>query len=223
MSLLCNITEGLFWVKSDTAIICYILFQDGVPMGRIAEEKKNYIMETAKSAFVANGYAGVTMRQIYQKCGISKSGIYVYFSSIKDLFLAVLQRDAHSLRQAVDIEIWEGRPAEFILTDIMNVYREEMLGRKPSLARATYEFLMANPDERAFYRSQIDDLTSVIVTVIEYGMESGSFVACDARAWASHIADVLFGMVLTVPLSGYSEDEVSNKLTFLIRPLLMDS
>ncbi|MBQ3334521.1 MAG: TetR/AcrR family transcriptional regulator [Eubacteriaceae bacterium] len=191
-------------------------------MGRIAEEKKNYIMETARGAFIENGYAGVTMRQIYQKCGISKSGIYVYFSSIKDLFLAVLQRDAHSLRQAVDIEIWEGRPAEFILTDIMNVYREEMLGRKPSLARATYEFLMANPDERAFYRSQIDDLTSVIVTVIEYGMESGSFVVCDARAWASHIADVLFGMVLTVPLSGYSEDEVSNKLTFLIRPLLMD-
>ncbi len=185
-------------------------------MGRIAEEKKNYIMETAKGAFIENGYAGVTMRQIYQKCGISKSGIYVYFSSTKDLFLSVLKRDAHSLRQAVDIEIWEGRPAADILADIMNVYREEMLGRKPSLARATYEFMMANPDERAFYRGQIDDLTAVIATVIEYGMDNGGFVPCDARAWASHIADVLFGMVLTVPLSGYSEIEVNEKLALMI-------
>jgi hypothetical protein len=59
-------------------------------------------------------------------------------------------------------------------------------------------------------------LTAVIATVIEYGMDNGDFVPCDARAWASHIADVLFGMVLTVPLSGYSEIEVNEKLALMI-------
>ncbi len=192
-------------------------------MGRVAEEKKNYIMETARTAFIQNGYAGVTMRQIYQQCGISKSGIYVYFSSTKDLFLSVLKRDAHSLRQAVDIEIWEGREADIILTDIVNVYREEMLGRKPSLARATYEFLMANPDERSFYRVQIDDLKAVIATVIDYGINSGRLVSCDVDSWSGHIADTLFGLVLTVPLSGYTEEEVNHKLAFLIKPLLFSA
>ena len=48
------------------------------------------IAEEATRLFVANGYHGVSMREIAEAVGISKAGLYYHFRDKEDLFIAIL-------------------------------------------------------------------------------------------------------------------------------------
>ena len=49
-------------------------------------QKKKLILETARTVFSLKGYRGVTMKDIVEACGISRGGLYLYFSSTEEIF-----------------------------------------------------------------------------------------------------------------------------------------
>ena len=59
-------------------------------MGEKSAQKRKYILEKARGVFSEKGYKNVTMKDIVDACDISRGGLYLYFSSIEELFLAVL-------------------------------------------------------------------------------------------------------------------------------------
>ena len=60
-------------------------------MGDKSQQKKSYIVETARGVFATKGYKEVTMKDIVEACDISRGGLYLYFSSTKELFEEVLK------------------------------------------------------------------------------------------------------------------------------------
>jgi AcrR family transcriptional regulator len=52
---------------------------------------RSKIIETAMELFVAQGYDGISMREIAAACGLSKPGLYYYFTDKQALFLAILE------------------------------------------------------------------------------------------------------------------------------------
>lgn len=50
------------------------------------EAKKQHLLETALSLFTEKGYNAVTTREIAEKAGISKGGLYDYFENKDELF-----------------------------------------------------------------------------------------------------------------------------------------
>ncbi|MFQ6082685.1 MAG: TetR/AcrR family transcriptional regulator [Candidatus Aminicenantia bacterium] len=65
-------------------------------------ERKNQILEAAIRCFSKNGYHETTMEDIVQESGLSKGGIYWYFKSKRDIFLALIDRHLEE-----DIAFWE--------------------------------------------------------------------------------------------------------------------
>jgi len=63
-------------------------------MGDKSAQKKQYIIEKAREVFVEKGFKYVTMKDIVDACEISRGGLYLYFSSTKEIFEAVLQLEA---------------------------------------------------------------------------------------------------------------------------------
>ena len=51
---------------------------------------KNQILEAALKVFVKSGYSSTTISDIVEESGLSKGAIYHYYSSKKDLFLALI-------------------------------------------------------------------------------------------------------------------------------------
>ena len=62
-------------------------------MSEKSVQKRNYIIEKAREVFSQKGYLTVTMKDIVEACEISRGGLYLYFDSIKALFLAVLEKE----------------------------------------------------------------------------------------------------------------------------------
>ena len=51
-----------------------------------SEQKKKYILETARKVFIEKGFKNVTMKDIVEACDISRGGLYLYFGSTREIF-----------------------------------------------------------------------------------------------------------------------------------------
>ncbi len=59
------------------------------------------IAEEATRLFVANGYHGVSMREIAEAVGISKAGLYYHFRDKEDLFIAILTANLERVEEII--------------------------------------------------------------------------------------------------------------------------
>jgi AcrR family transcriptional regulator len=61
--------------------------------------KRRQILDGARQASDANGYAGASMDQIAALAGVSKGTLYVYFNSKETLFEAVITEEAQQFAE----------------------------------------------------------------------------------------------------------------------------
>ena len=62
-------------------------------MSEKTEQKRQLILDSARNVFAAKGYRAVTMKDIVEASQISRGGLYLYFSSVEEVFLAVLEME----------------------------------------------------------------------------------------------------------------------------------
>lgn len=81
-------------------------------MPKISEEKKHirreHILEVAFVLFAEKGYSATSIREIVEAADISKGGIYVYFKSKAEIFLAIVERfdgRRHGIIENIDITL----------------------------------------------------------------------------------------------------------------------
>ena len=55
-------------------------------MGEKSEQKRKFILETARRVFVEKGFKNVTMKDIVEACKISRGGLYLYFENTSQIF-----------------------------------------------------------------------------------------------------------------------------------------
>lgn len=85
-------------------------------MGEKSLLKKEYILQKAREVFAEKGYRAVTMKDVVDACQISRGGLYLYFDSTKELFLAVLKKESEEADDTFSREIREDATAADILT-----------------------------------------------------------------------------------------------------------
>lgn len=186
-------------------------------------QKRKLILSRSREVFSQKGFAKVTMADIVSACEISRGGLYRYFQSTSDIFLAVFADEAKNEKAVVETAIWEGISPKQILTDILSVHRSAMLGERMSLALATYEFFIENTEEQVIRRWQFDDLAETLRELIDLGIKKEEFYPVDAAAWGRHLAYFIEGMKLTVPVLQMHSERIDEEIALLIEPLFIDT
>lgn len=79
------------------------------------DERRNLILDIAYAAFIRDGYAGTSMAKIAGTLGGSKTTLYNYFESKKDLFVAVADRECARLFDHI-----------FVATEIAGDFRDRV-------------------------------------------------------------------------------------------------
>ena len=51
----------------------------------VYDEKRKFIMDTARQVFSERGYEGATIKDILVAAGISNGGLFVYFKTKRDI------------------------------------------------------------------------------------------------------------------------------------------
>ncbi len=92
-----------------------------------SDERRNHILDIAHEAFMQDGYSGTSMSRIAGLLGGSKTTLYNYFASKKELFVAVSDRECAKLLDRI-----------FVVTEAAGDFRARVV----DLARRTLGALL---------------------------------------------------------------------------------
>ena len=107
-------------------------------MGEKSIQKKQYILKKSREVFAKRGYKDVTMKDIVEACEISRGGLYLYFESTKDIFLAVLDDTEEDDDDVFSKAVSHKASSSDILALFLKEQKKELCQKKDSLTMATY-------------------------------------------------------------------------------------
>lgn len=137
------------------------------------DERRNTILDIAYEAFLRDGYAGASMSKIAAQLGGSKTTLYNYFASKKELLVAVSDRECAKLLDQVFVlggaaGDFRSRMIDLTRRFLQALLDEQMLaslrlivaesGRFPEVGQAAYELGLKRGLERlsAYFRNAME-------------------------------------------------------------------
>lgn len=193
-------------------------------MGEKSLQKKQYILETAREVFMEKGYKNVTMKDIVDRCEISRGGLYLYFNSTKELFEEVMRMETQETDDVFTGAISEETTTTDILLLFFKEQKKELLRKKKNLTVAIYEFFFENkvPKKENMIRKQFDVAVKIMEQLIAEGVENGEFYCEDISGMARNIIFVIEGMKIASQTMGISEDMIDLEFGFIVQGLVME-
>lgn len=91
------------------------------------ENTRQKILEISQELFTTHGYVSISMREIASACGLSKPGLYYYFTDKQELFLAILDEQLNHLHGlVVEIQTQSNSTREKIHQFLLRILHESV-------------------------------------------------------------------------------------------------
>lgn len=190
-------------------------------MGEKSEQKRKFILETARKVFVEKGFKRVTMKDIVEACEISRGGLYLYFENTNQIFLEVLRMESEEADDLFSNRIKEDATAVDILVLFLEEQKKEFLKKKDTLIQATYEFYFENQLEKRdnVLKTQFEAASRVIEKLIEIGVENEELYCEDCKEAAKNIMFVMEGLKISAQTIGVTEEMVDREIEYILKML----
>lgn len=170
---------------------------------------RNGIVEVAKEIFAHYGFRKTTMNEIADGVGKGKSSLYYYFSSKEDVYRAVIEKEADTMKnKLIDAVERVDDPIEKLRMYV--VTRMEILHELINFHQAIHSEHLTNIDFIQKMRKKYDNEEVIILkSILQFGVESKTFRIEDVDLTALTVATALKG--LEIPLLA-SQNETSIEL-----------
>ena len=190
-------------------------------MSEKSTQKRNLILENAKNVFVERGFKSVTMKDIIEASNISRGGLYLYFSSTKEIFLEVLKREAAQDDNVFSENFTEETTAADILYLFLQEQKKEILRKKDNLTVAIYEFYFGEvaSGQGKELKKQFDKATKIVAKLIEAGVEEEVFYCEDCMGAALNIMYTFEGMKVASKTMGIKEATIEREINYILSQL----
>lgn len=190
-------------------------------MGEKSEQKRKFILETARRVFVEKGFKNVTMKDIVEACKISRGGLYLYFENTSQIFLEVMKMESEEADDVFADSITEEATNADILFYFLQEQKKELLQKEDTLTQAVYEFYFQAQLSRKdnILKRQFDSAVRIIEKLIEAGVENGELFCDDCRGTARNIMFVLEGLKISAQTIGITAETVDREICFILKSL----
>lgn len=141
-------------------------------MGNKGTKTKETIRRQAYRLFAEKGFKAVTMTDICEKSGLSRGGLYRYYSGTGQIFAEILSEE-----YVIADRIERKEKACKILEDMLDAIKAEIMDKELSLSLAIYEY--ANLGNEDFISALNHKAKKRWISLLEYGIETGEFDKVD--------------------------------------------
>lgn len=143
-------------------------------MGKKGAKTKETIRQQAYLLFAEKGFKAVTMTDICEKTGLSRGGLYRYYSGTEQIFSEILSEE-----YVIADRIERKEKASAILEDMLRAVKDEIMDKELSLSLAIYEY--ANLGNEEFFANINDRAKKRWISLLEYGIETKEFKEVDTE------------------------------------------
>ncbi len=188
-------------------------------MGIKGDNARMNIINCAHELFCQKGYCGVTMKDICEKSGFSRGGLYRHFSSTEDIFIAIINQEQSQALNALQRAKQRGVTPDQILRTFLRARIETVA--KPSLSFdvAVSEFATNSEKGREVLTKRAEDSVNIITELITSGNQLGVFKCSDPKALATYIIWLIEGMSRHSSLLPIDEELIKKLLNLINKQL----
>ncbi len=193
-------------------------------MSEKTEQKRQLILESARKVFADKGYKAVTMKDIVEASDISRGGLYLYFPSVEDVFLSVLEMEEENADGEISGEALASATGGEILLWFLKSQKKEILKKKDSLMMAKYEYAFSCTEKKrvSFLKKEMDKAVLVLQNILERGTEGGEFACFDPKNEAKDMMYAIEGMKLLSLTTGISEKRVDSEFLHMMERIVIE-
>jgi len=176
--------------------------------------KRELILDRAEQVFIRKGFNRVTMKDIVEECSISRGGVYLYFSTVDEIFVEVVKKHNRAKIDAIRISIEKSDNFDHLIDDFFAGQKEKLLNMDKSLFAAMIEFCFShkNQSDRDFYTEQFFNTKNIILELLKFGQVSGAISARNLDNLADSIMFLIEGLRSLAVSSGISPELVDRQL-----------
>lgn len=182
-------------------------------MGAKGNQTKTHICEEAYKLFSERGYKDVTMKDICERTGLSRGGLYRHYGSTREIFEEIINQLSDSDHSYVREQIAQGISARTLLENILSRMQDEMLDKDRSLGYAIYEYSNVHGSE---FMSKLNaDANEKWRLLLEYGISTAEFKPVDIGQMTDIILYAYQGIRMwsrVIPISRQTSENIIAKI-----------
>ena len=179
---------------------------------------RNSIVEKAREIFAYYGFRKTTMNEIAEGVGKGKSSLYYYFDSKEDVYRAVIEKEADTMKKKlVDAVSEEKDPVEKLR--IYVITRMEILHELVNFHQAINSEYLTNLDFIQKMRKKYDnEEVALLKSILQLGAETDTFRIEDVELTAFAVATALKGLEIPL-LSAHNEISIEHRIDRIMQIL----
>ena len=185
-------------------------------------QTKNRIIQAAKILFLEKGYASVTMSDVCEATKLSRGGLYRYFDSVEEIFMALLTDDKDSWQTEMEQAIKDGVPAATMLNCFLNRHC-------PAFQRASVVYLWLLMSfardgnvQRSFITARYSYAVDMMEHLLRYGQLRGEFRQFDTRVKAEQLVIFIDGLKMACSVLSIPTEAVTKQTDTLLEELIKE-
>lgn len=184
-------------------------------MGNKGTKTKEKILKQAYRLFAEKGFKAVTMTDICEKTGLSRGGLYRYYSGTEQIFSDILSEE-----YVIANRIERKESASVILEDMLDAIKSEIMDKELSLSLAIYEYAsLGNGD---FFTEINNRAKKRWISLLDYGIETNEFKAADTEQITDLILYYYQGLRMWSRVISFDE-QVAENYVKTVKQLLLGS
>jgi len=159
-------------------------------------ERRSQILRAARAVFIEKGYLAARVEDVARRAGLSKGAVYFYYTSKRDLFMALVREEHENTYSFLDVAEQDDRPAAVKLLDLGKRYLDYFAGLKspPRFFLMMCEQGIRDDEIREECQAVHERFVDAVTRVLAQGMSEGAFRPADPEAIAQMLKAMVDGM-----------------------------
>ena len=187
------------------------------------DKRKHEILEKSLELFIEEGYEDVTFQKIADRCGITRTTLYIYFKNKREIFLWSIKQLLSELETKIMAQIDDESKSASECLELMFNTIFDSCEQNRMLFKVLLSYLMqleksgGNPGERVTRR--VIRLQHRMSTLIIRGQKSGEFKKHSVKELNSLFYNLTEGAIFRLAVLGKDLTESRSSLKFIIESM----
>ncbi len=159
-------------------------------------ERRSQILRAARAVFIKKGYLAARVEDVAKRAGLSKGAVYFYYSSKRQLFLALVQDEHDNTYSFLESAEQDDRTAVVKLLDLGQKYLDYFAGLKspPRFFLMMSEQGIRDEEIREECQAVHQRFVDAASRILAQGMSEGAFRETDPVAVALMLKAMIDGL-----------------------------
>lgn len=173
------------------------------------DKRKQEILQKALDVFIDEGYEDVTFQKIADKCGITRTTLYIYFKNKREIFLWSIKQLTESLEaQLLKVVKNENISTKESLKQIFKIIIK-VCQANPKLFTVLLSYLMqlqksgVNPNE--IVRRRVIKIRHILCIVLIRGMKNGEVKKVNLKAATEMLYSIFESAIFKIAVLNRTE------------------